>query len=117
LESLVVAGLVGTTLFVVSVAIVCMGIIRPFRYEKNSFMRDVIFLICSIMLLTSLICEQRMYWYHGLSFVCLCIVYVIAIAKNTSEETKYDCNNHVVAQIRSPSQRNLRALHINIIVT
>jgi sodium/potassium/calcium exchanger 6 len=77
--SLAIGELIGAAFFIVSVVSGCMGIIRPFRSKRITFMRDASFLTGAIMILTWIVYHQRICWYHGLMLVCYYITYVFVV--------------------------------------
>ncbi len=77
--SLAIGELIGAAFFIVSVVSGCMGIIRPFRSKRITFMRDASFLTGAIMILTWIVYHQRICWYHGLILICYYITYVIVV--------------------------------------
>jgi sodium/potassium/calcium exchanger 6 len=76
---LAIGELIGAAFFIVSVVSGCMGIIRPFRSKRITFMRDASFLTGAIMILTWIVYHQRLCWYHGLILICYYITYVIVV--------------------------------------
>jgi sodium/potassium/calcium exchanger 6 len=77
--SLAIGELIGAAFFIVSVVSGCMGIIRPFRSKRITFMRDASFLTGAIMILTWIVYHQRICWYHGLILIGYYITYVIVV--------------------------------------
>jgi sodium/potassium/calcium exchanger 6 len=56
-----------------------MGIIRPFRSKRITFMRDATFLTGAIMIMTWIVYHQRICWYHGITLICYYVTYVIVV--------------------------------------
>ncbi|KAI8988316.1 Sodium/calcium exchanger protein-domain-containing protein [Mycotypha africana] len=77
--SLAIGELIGAAFFIVSVVSGCMGIIRPFRSKRITFMRDATFLTGAIMIMTWIVYHQRICWYHGLILICYYLTYVIVV--------------------------------------
>lgn len=77
--SLAVGELIGAAFFIVSVVSGCMGIIRPFRSKRITFMRDASFLTGAIMILTWIVYHQRICWYHGILLILYYITYVTVV--------------------------------------
>lgn len=77
--SLAIGELIGAAFFIVSVVSGCMGIIRPFRSKRITFMRDATFLTGAIMIMTWIVYHQRICWYHGLALICYYVTYVIVV--------------------------------------
>ncbi|KAI8376246.1 Sodium/calcium exchanger protein-domain-containing protein [Radiomyces spectabilis] len=77
--SMAIGELIGAAFFIVSVVSGCMGIIRPFKSKRITFMRDASFLTGAIMLLTWIVYHQRIYWYHGVALILYYLAYVFAV--------------------------------------
>ncbi|KAI9315457.1 Sodium/calcium exchanger protein-domain-containing protein [Dichotomocladium elegans] len=77
--SLAIGELIGAAFFIVSVVSGCMGIIRPFKSERITFMRDASFLTGAIMMLTWIVYHQRIFWYHGVALISYYLTYVLVV--------------------------------------
>ncbi|CEI93141.1 hypothetical protein RMCBS344292_07383 [Rhizopus microsporus] len=77
--SLAIGELIGAAFFIVSVVSGCMGIIRPFRSKRITFMRDASFLTGAIMILTWIVYHRRICWYHGVLLIAYYLAYVIVV--------------------------------------
>ena len=77
--SLAVGELIGAAFFIVSVVSGSMGIIRPFRSKRITFMRDASFLTGAIMMLTWIVYHRRIYWYHGVALIIFYVTYVFVV--------------------------------------
>ena len=77
--SLAIGELIGAAFFIVSVVSGCMGIIRPFKSKRITFMRDASFLTGAIMILTWIVYHQRICWYHGVILILYYITYVAVV--------------------------------------
>ncbi|KAI8143011.1 Sodium/calcium exchanger protein-domain-containing protein [Fennellomyces sp. T-0311] len=77
--SLAVGELIGAAFFIVSVVSGSMGIIRPFRSKRITFMRDASFLTGAIMMLTWIVYHQRIFWYHGVALIVYYLTYVFVV--------------------------------------
>lgn len=77
--SLAIGELIGAAFFIVSVVSGCMGIIRPFKSKRITFMRDASFLTGAIMILTWIVYHQRICWYHGIILILYYISYVVVV--------------------------------------
>lgn len=77
--SLAISELMGAALFITSVVVGSMALIRPFSVPKDLFMRDVGFFLCvSILLLTSLV-DSRLSYINCLTLVIVYVVYVLYV--------------------------------------
>ncbi|ORX50135.1 hypothetical protein DM01DRAFT_1337810 [Hesseltinella vesiculosa] len=81
--SLAIGELIGAAFFIVSVVSGSMGIIRPFRSKRITFMRDASFLTGAICMITWIVYHRRIYWYHGLGLIAYYITYVILVVCGT----------------------------------
>ncbi|KAI8065576.1 Sodium/calcium exchanger protein-domain-containing protein [Gongronella butleri] len=81
--SLAIGELIGAAFFIVSVVSGSMGIIRPFRSKRITFMRDASFLTGAICMITWIVYHRRIYWYHGLGLIAYYITYVVLVVAGT----------------------------------
>ncbi|KAI9254500.1 Sodium/calcium exchanger protein-domain-containing protein [Phascolomyces articulosus] len=77
--SLAVGELIGAAFFIVSVVSGSMGIIRPFKSKRITFMRDASFLTGAIMMLTWIVYHRRIFWYHGVALIIFYLTYVFVV--------------------------------------
>ncbi|KAI9491908.1 Sodium/calcium exchanger protein-domain-containing protein [Zychaea mexicana] len=77
--SLAVGELIGAAFFIVSVVSGSMGIIRPFKSKRITFMRDASFLTGAIMMLTWIVYHRRIFWYHGVALIAYYLTYVFVV--------------------------------------
>jgi sodium/potassium/calcium exchanger 6 len=77
--SLAIGELIGAAFFIVSVVSGSMGIIRPFRSKRITFMRDASFLTGAIMIMTWIVYHRRICWYHGLALIAYYFSYVFVV--------------------------------------
>ncbi|KAI7852520.1 Sodium/calcium exchanger protein-domain-containing protein [Circinella umbellata] len=94
--SLAIGELIGAAFFIVAIVSGSMGIIRPFRSERITFMRDATFLAGAVIMMTWIVYHQRIYWYHGIGLVAYYLIYVAVVMlgsvnfQGTSSNTKYE---------------------------
>ncbi|CDS03981.1 hypothetical protein LRAMOSA06936 [Lichtheimia ramosa] len=77
--SLAIGELIGAAFLLVSVVSGSMGIIRPFRSKRITFMRDASFLAGAVMMLTWIVYHQRIFWYHGVALIAFYVTYVFVV--------------------------------------
>lgn len=77
--SLAIGELIGAAFFIVSVVSGCMGIIRPFKSKRITFMRDASFLTGAIMMLTWIVYHRRIMWFHGVALIGYYVTYVFVV--------------------------------------
>lgn len=81
--SLAIGELIGAAFFIVAIVSGSMGIIRPFKSTRITFMRDATFLTGAIMIMTWIVYHQRIYWYHGVALVSYYLTYVMVVLFGT----------------------------------
>ncbi|KAI7880523.1 hypothetical protein K492DRAFT_237219 [Lichtheimia hyalospora FSU 10163] len=77
--SLAIGELIGAAFLLVSVVSGSMGIIRPFKSKRITFMRDASFLAGAVMMLTWIVYHQRIFWYHGMALIAFYVTYVFVV--------------------------------------
>ncbi|KAI9306990.1 hypothetical protein BJ944DRAFT_238252 [Cunninghamella echinulata] len=77
--SLAIGELIGAAFFIVSVVSGSMGIIRPFKSKRITFMRDASFLTGAIIMITWIVYHQRICWYHGVGLILYYVSYVVIV--------------------------------------
>lgn len=81
--SLALGELIGAAFFIVAIVTGSMGIIRPFKSKRITFMRDATFLTGAIMMITWIVYHQRIYWYHSVALVLYYLLYVAVVVLGT----------------------------------
>ena len=94
--SLAIGELIGAAFFIVAIVSGSMGIIRPFKSKRITFMRDATFLTGAIIVMTWIVYHQKIYWYHGVGLVAYYLIYVAVVMlssinfQGTGSHTKYE---------------------------
>ncbi|CAO3590951.1 unnamed protein product [Absidia cylindrospora] len=81
--SLAIGELIGAAFFIVSVVSGSMGIIRPFKSKRITFMRDASYLTGAIIMITWIVYHQRICWYHGVALITYYVSYVLIVVFGT----------------------------------
>ncbi|KAG1451284.1 hypothetical protein G6F56_008126 [Rhizopus delemar] len=79
LGSLALGELIGAAAFIVSVVAGSMCAIKPFRAKKFSFIRDVSFFACAILLVMLIISDGLIYLYEGIILILFYAIYVFVV--------------------------------------
>jgi sodium/potassium/calcium exchanger 6 len=99
--SLAIGELIGAATFIVSVVVGCMALIKPFKVNRGSFLRDVGFFSAAIMLLLAVLSDGIIKaWEAGL-LVLLYVIYVAVVVVTSMYEKR--------AERRKRKERLLRA--------
>jgi sodium/potassium/calcium exchanger 6 len=80
---LAIGELIGAAFFIVSVVSGSMGIIRPFKSKRITFMRDASYLTGAIIMITWIVYHQRICWYHGVALITYYVSYVFIVVFGT----------------------------------
>ncbi|KAI8364672.1 Sodium/calcium exchanger protein-domain-containing protein [Radiomyces spectabilis] len=81
--SLAIGELIGAAFFIVAIVSGCMGIIRPFKSKRITFMRDASFLTGAIVIMTWIVYQQRIHWYNGVTLIVYYLAYVSVVVFST----------------------------------
>ncbi|CEG78690.1 Putative K-dependent Na :Ca2 antiporter [Rhizopus microsporus] len=79
LGSLALGELIGAASFIVSVVAGSMCAIKPFRAKKFSFIRDVSFFACAIVLVMIIVSDGLIHMYEAIILILFYIVYVLVV--------------------------------------
>ncbi|KAI8992445.1 Sodium/calcium exchanger protein-domain-containing protein [Pilobolus umbonatus] len=77
--SLALGELIGAASFIVSVVAGSMCAIKPFRAKKFSFIRDVSFFTCAILLVMMIVADGYIHLYEAIILIVFYIVYVLTV--------------------------------------
>ncbi|KAI8144519.1 Sodium/calcium exchanger protein-domain-containing protein [Fennellomyces sp. T-0311] len=112
--SLAVGELIGAAFFIVAIVSGSMGIIRPFKSKRITFMRDATFLTGAIIMMTWIVYHQRIYWYHGVGLVAYYLIYVSVVMlgscnfQGTNSQLKHEAKS-VTEELLDETSRLLGA--------
>ncbi|KAI8637286.1 Sodium/calcium exchanger protein-domain-containing protein [Parasitella parasitica] len=79
LGSLALGELIGAASFIVSVVAGTMCAIKPFRAKRFSFLRDVSFFTCAILLVMAIVSDGFIYFHEAIVLILFYIVYVVVV--------------------------------------
>ncbi|GAN10891.1 sodium calcium exchanger protein [Mucor ambiguus] len=79
LGSLALGELIGAASFIVSVVAGTMCAIKPFRAKRFSFIRDVSFFTCAILLVMAIVSDGLIHFYEAIILILFYIVYVMVV--------------------------------------
>ncbi|KAI7891391.1 Sodium/calcium exchanger protein-domain-containing protein [Mucor mucedo] len=79
LGSLALGELIGAAAFIVSVVAGSMCAIKPFRAKKFSFIRDVSFFTCAIILVMVIVSDGLIHLYESIILILFYVVYVLVV--------------------------------------
>jgi len=74
-----IGGIFGAGLFVTSVIIGAIAIVKPFRAMARPFLRDIIFYIVAVYWSFLMLWRERVYFFECLAFCGLYVVYVLVV--------------------------------------
>ncbi|GAA5817259.1 hypothetical protein MFLAVUS_010802 [Mucor flavus] len=77
--SLAIGELIGAASFIVSVVAGSMCAIKPFRAKKFSFIRDVSFFTCAIILVMAIMSDGLIHMYESIILILFYVVYVLVV--------------------------------------
>ncbi|OBZ86757.1 putative cation exchanger C3A12.06c [Choanephora cucurbitarum] len=77
--SLALGELIGAAAFIVSVVAGSMCAIKPFRAKKFSFIRDVSFFTCAIVLVMLIVSDGLIYFYEAVLLIVFYVFYVCVV--------------------------------------
>lgn len=107
--SLAIGELIGAAFFIVSVVSGSMGIIRPFKSKRITFMRDASFLTGAIIMITWIVYHQRICWYHGVGLILYYVSYVVIVVFGAyhdgdgDDDVEVDFETPIITQLESKS--------------
>ncbi|CAO3615650.1 unnamed protein product [Mucor hiemalis] len=79
LGSLALGELIGAASFIVSVVAGSMCAIKPFRAKKFSFVRDVSFFTCAIILVMAIVSDGLIHLYEAIILISFYVIYVMVV--------------------------------------
>ncbi|KAL0073611.1 Sodium/calcium exchanger protein-domain-containing protein, partial [Phycomyces blakesleeanus] len=95
--SLAIGELIGAAFFIVAVVSGSVGIIRPFKSKRITFMRDAPFLAGATLILGWVVYIERIEWYHGLALILYYVTYVLVVFLSTYHSS-------ATATLKNPSE-------------
>lgn len=83
-----------------------MCAIKPFRAKKFSFIRDVSFFTCAILLVMAIISDGLIHFYEAIVLILFYIIYVMAVVGGNYYMKKRSNYMNLVQRARSEYEEN-----------
>jgi solute carrier family 24 (sodium/potassium/calcium exchanger), member 6 len=99
--SLAIGELLGAASFIVSCVVGSMCIIKPFKVDRNPFLRDVGFFTVAVSLLLATLWDGKILPWEAGSLIVLYVVYVTVVVVGSWWERRQEKKRRVEALIRS----------------
>ncbi|KAI9276022.1 Sodium/calcium exchanger protein-domain-containing protein [Sporodiniella umbellata] len=108
LGSLALGELIGAAAFIVSVVAGSMCAIKPFRAKKFSFIRDVSFFTCAILLVMMIVSDGLIHLYEGIILIVFYVIYVLVVVGGNYYMKRRSNYLNLVERARSEYEENER---------
>lgn len=106
LGSLALGELIGAASFIVSVVAGSMCAIKPFRAKKFSFIRDVSFFTCAILLVMGIVSDGLIHLYEAIILILFYVIYVLTVVGGNYYMKKRSSYLNLVERARMEYEEN-----------